>query len=200
MPRRLYLVPPFDRVSHGWQPQRMSQTQAAGAGRAQLTDSPRSRTFSWSDPSANAAQVAGRSGLELLRAMIAGELSVPPALRMLGVDHMDAEEGRVTVWMPAREYHYNPLGSVHGGVLATVLDTAASCAVQSVLPAGAGCTSQDLTVRFLRPVTLASGMLRCEGSVLSRGRRTALAEARLLDGADRLVAHATSTCLIFETG
>jgi uncharacterized protein (TIGR00369 family) len=76
---------------------------------------------------------------------------------------------------------------VHGGVLATVLDTAA------------GCTSQDLTVRFLRPVTLASGMLRCEGSVLSRGRRTALAEARLLDGEDRLVAHATSTCLIFET-
>jgi uncharacterized protein (TIGR00369 family) len=102
--------------------------------------------------------------------------------------------------MAPREFHYNPLGTVHGGILATLLDTAAGCAVHSTLSAGVGYTSLDLTVKFLRPVTVASGALRCEGTVLSRGRTTALAEARLTDAKGRLVAHATSSCLLFETG
>jgi uncharacterized protein (TIGR00369 family) len=88
---------------------------------------------------------------------------------------------------------------VHGGILATLLDTAAGCAVHSTLPAGVGYTSLDLTTRFLRPVTVASGTLRCEGTVLSRGRTTALAEARLTDAKGRLVAHATSACRLFDT-
>ena len=79
--------------------------------------------------------------------------------------------------MRAQEFHYNPLGSVHGGVIATLLDTAAACAVHSTLPAGVGYTSLDLTTKFLRPVSVASGLLRCEGTVISRGRRTALAQA-----------------------
>jgi uncharacterized protein (TIGR00369 family) len=93
--------------------------------------------------------------------------------------------------------HYNPIGSVHGGVLATLLDTAAACSVHSTLAAGERYTSLDLNVKFLRAVTVDSGRLRCEGSVLQRGRRTALAEARLYDARRRLVAHATSTCMIF---
>ena len=100
--------------------------------------------------------------------------------------------------MEPREFHYNPLGTVHGGMLATLLDTAAGCAVHTTLPAGVGYTSMDLSVKYLRPVTVASGTLRCVGTVLQRGRRTALAEARLTDAADRLVAHATSTCLLFD--
>src|SRR6266545_4580797 len=92
-----------------------------------------------------------------------------------------------------------PLGTVHGGVLATLLDTATGCAVHSTLPAGIGYTSLDLTTRFLRPVTTASGALRCEGTVISRGRTTALAEARLTDAKGRLIAHATSSCLLFES-
>jgi uncharacterized protein (TIGR00369 family) len=100
--------------------------------------------------------------------------------------------------MTVGEFHYNPIGSVHGGVIATLLDTAAGCAVHSTLPAGVGYTSLDLTTKFLRPVTVDSGRLRCEGTVLSRGRTTALAEARLFNAADRLVAHATSSCLIFD--
>jgi uncharacterized protein (TIGR00369 family) len=83
-------------------------------------------------------------------------------------------------------------------VLATLLDTAAGCSVHSVLPAGVGYTSLDLTTKFLRPVTMASGQLRCVGSVLSKGRRTALGEARLTDADGRLVAHATSSCLLFD--
>jgi uncharacterized protein (TIGR00369 family) len=87
---------------------------------------------------------------------------------------------------------------VHGGVISTLLDTAAACAVHTTLPAGTAYTSLDLNARFLRGITTASGRLRCEGSVLTRGRQTALAEAHLYDAADRLVAHATSTCLLFE--
>lgn len=158
----------------------------------------RSRTFSWSDPALNAAQLGRRGGLELLRAMIAGELAAPPVMQLIDMSRMEADEGRVVVEMTAQEFHYNPLGTVHGGVLSTLLDTAAACAVHTTLPAGVAYTSLDLNVKFLRPVTVESGVLRCEGTVVQRGRRTALAEARLIDAAGRLVAHATSTCLIFE--
>jgi uncharacterized protein (TIGR00369 family) len=116
------------------------------------------------------------------------------------MDRLEVDEGRVVVWMTAQEFHYNPLGTVHGGVLSTLLDTATGCAVHSTLPAGVGYTSLDLTTKFLRPVTVASGMLRCEGTVLSRGRRTALAEAKLTDERGSLVAHATSSCLLFDLG
>lgn len=159
----------------------------------------RSRTFSWSDPALIAGHLGGRTGLEFLRAMIAGEVPPPPFMEMLGVKSMAADEGRVTVLMSAQEFHYNPLGTVHGGVLATLLDTAAGCAVHTTLPAGVGYTSLDLTTKFLRPVTVSSGTLRCEGSVISRGRTVALAEARLTDATGRLVAHATSSCLLFGT-
>jgi uncharacterized protein (TIGR00369 family) len=160
----------------------------------------RSRTFSWSDPAINAEHLGRRSGLALLRAMTSGELPEPPVMRMLGMDGIEAAEGRVTVLLTPREFHYNPLGTVHGGVLATILDTATGCAVHSTLPAGVGYTSMDLNIKFLRPVTVESGQLRCEGTVLSSGRRTALAQATITDGAGRLVAHATSTCLIFDAG
>lgn len=157
----------------------------------------RSRTFTWSDPGLNAVQIGRRSGLDLLRAMIAGELAAPPIMHLLDMSRLTAEEGRVTVELAPQEFHYNPLGTVHGGVISTLLDTAAACAVHSTLPAGVGYTSLDLNVKFLRPVTVASGTLRCEGTVLQRGRRTALAEARLMDAQGRLAAHATSTCLVY---
>ena len=157
----------------------------------------RTRTFTWSDPAAGAAHLGRRSGLELMQAMIAGELDAPPIMHLVDMSRMEAEEGRVAVELLPQEFHYNPLGTVHGGVISTLLDTAAACAVHTTLPAGVGYTSLDLNVKFLRPVTVDTGTLRCEGTVLQRGRRTALAEARLTDPADRLVAHATSTCLIF---
>ncbi|MEU6078737.1 PaaI family thioesterase [Micromonospora sp. NPDC047074] len=162
----------------------------------QTQDPARSRTFSWSDPGINAAHVGRRGGLELIRAMIAGELAAPPVMHLVGMSRMEADEGWVAVELVPQEFHYNPLGTVHGGVISTLLDTAAACAVHTTLPAGVGYTSLDLNVKFLRPVTIASGTLRCEGTVLQRGRRTALAEAKLFDAQSRLTAHATSTCLI----
>jgi uncharacterized protein (TIGR00369 family) len=158
----------------------------------------RTRTYSWSNPMENAAMLGQLSGLDMLRAMITGELPPPPIMHTLGIDRFEAAEGRVTVYMTATEFHYNPIGSVHGGVIATLLDTATGCAIHTTLPVGKGYTSLDLSTRFLRPVTVASGQLRGEGLVVNRGRTTALAEARLYDAADRLVAHATSTCLLFD--
>ncbi|WP_328460105.1 PaaI family thioesterase [Actinoplanes sp. NBC_00393] len=169
----------------------MTQTQDAPA-------SARTRTFSWSDPTEHAALLGRRSGLEMLQAMSAGELPPPPIMHLIDAAGMRAEEGSVTLELEPQEFHYNPLGTVHGGVISTLLDTAAACSVHSTLPAGVGYTSMDLNVKFLRAVTVDSGRLTCTGTVLQRGRRTALAEARLTDAAGRLIAHATSSCLLFE--
>jgi uncharacterized protein (TIGR00369 family) len=158
----------------------------------------RSRTFSWADPTLTAARVGSTSGLDLLQAMRDGDIPPPPILQLVGATGFEVREGHVTVFMPAAEFHYNPLGTVHGGIIATLLDTAAGCTVHSTLPAGVGYTSLDLMTRFLKPVTVASGTLRCEGAIIARGRRTAAAEARLLDERGTLLAHATSTCLIFD--
>ena len=175
----------------------MSETQIWTRSQPPRTEA-RNRTFSWHDPAALAELAGRRSGLELLQAMIAGELPPPPVMQLLDMSGFQAEEGRVVVELAVQEFHYNPLGRVHGGVLSTLLDTAAGCAVHTTLPAGMGYTSLDLNVKFLRPVTVRSGVLHCEGTVLARGRRTALGEAKLTDGSGRLVAHATSTCLLFE--
>ena len=137
-------------------------------------------------------------GLGQLQAMVDGVMPPPPIMATLGFTDLRPERGRVVVEMPAAEFHYNPLGGVHGGVISALLDTAAGCAVHSTLEVGEGYTSLDLTVKFLRPVTVDSGLLTAEGLVLQRGRRTALAQAQLTDGQGRLVAHATSSCMIFS--
>jgi uncharacterized protein (TIGR00369 family) len=157
----------------------------------------RSRTFTWADPKQHAASIGTQSGLALLRAIASGEVPPPPIAETLDFLDFSVDEGRFSLRLTPQEFHYNPLGSVHGGVIAAILDTAAACAVHSTLPAGVGYTTLDLTTRYLRPVTTDSGVLVCEGRVISSGRRTALAEALLTDGAGRLVAQATSTCLTF---
>jgi uncharacterized protein (TIGR00369 family) len=159
----------------------------------------RTRTYSWHDPAPHAALMGRQSGLDLLRAMAAGEMPPPPVFSLIDADELIVErEGSVAVTLTPQEFHYNPLGTVHGGVIATLLDTAAGCSVHSTLPAGVSYTSLDLTTKFLRPVTVASGQVRCVGTVLQRGRRTALAQAQLLDARGTLMAHATSSCLIFD--
>src|SRR5690242_12390806 len=163
----------------------------------QTQDATRTRTFTWSDPALSAALVGQKSGLELLQAMSNGDLPSPPIMSLIDLAGLTAEEGSVTVELDPQEFHYNPLGTMHGGIIATLLDTAAACSVHTTLPAGVGYTSLDLTVKFLRPITLKTGRITCTGSVLQKGRRTALAEARLTDAAGRLLAYASSTCLIF---
>ena len=130
--------------------------------------------------------------------MIAGELAAPPVMQLIDMTRMEADEGRVAVELVPQEFHYNPLGTVHGGVSPPCWTPPPRAPCTPRCRPAVGYTSLDLNVKFLRPVTVASGTLRCEGTVLQRGRRTALAEARLTDSAGRLIAHATSTCLLFR--
>ncbi|MFD9124266.1 PaaI family thioesterase [Kitasatospora sp. NPDC059571] len=156
----------------------------------------RSRTYTWQDPRISAKAVGRETGLEFLRRMLAGEIPSPPITATLGFALEQVDFGRAVFVMEPGEEHYNPIGSVHGGVYATMLDSAAGCAVQSTLPDAMGYTSLDLNVKFLRPITADTGKVRAVGTVLSRGRRTALAQAELLDSEDRLLAHATSSCML----
>lgn len=158
----------------------------------------RERTFAWGDPMQTATAARTSAGLDVLRAVAAGELPGPPIADTLGFDLVEVEPGRVVFAFDPAEYHYNPIGSVHGGVYATLLDSATGCAVHSMLPAGVGYTSLDLTVKFLRAITLDTGRVTCVGTVTHLGGRTALAEARLLDAADRLLGTASSSILVIR--
>jgi uncharacterized protein (TIGR00369 family) len=138
-------------------------------------------------------------GYEQLAAMIEGRLPPAAIAETIGITTFElVDRGSVAVELVPELRHYNPLGTVHGGVHSTLLDTACGCSVHSTLGVGEGYTSLDLTVKFLRPVTVDSGVLRAVGTVIQRGRRTALAEAQLHDASGRLVAHATSSCMIFS--
>jgi uncharacterized protein (TIGR00369 family) len=158
----------------------------------------RERTYSWGDPSVSAGAARTSAGIEVMQAMAAGELPAPPIIATLGFELDSVEPGRVEFSFAPEEFHYNPIGSVHGGVYATLLDSATGCAVHSLLPAGVGYTSLDLTVKFLRAITVDTGRVRCIGTVPHLGGRTALAQAELRDGADRLLATAVSSILLIR--
>ncbi len=115
-----------------------------------------------------------------------------------GVVPVDVGDGWAEFELQPAEWNYNPIGAVHGGMLAGLLDSALGCAVHTKLPAGIGYTSLDLTIKFTRVANLDSGALRCRGEVVTIGRRAATAEARILDAAGRVVAHGVTTCLLFE--
>ena len=157
----------------------------------------RSRTYEWEDPAVSASEVGRAAGLDFLRDIAAGRLPGPPVGATIGFVLEEVEHGRAVFSLVPGEEHYNPIGSVHGGIYATLLDSAAGCAVQTTLPQGMAYTSLDLTVKFLRPITVDTSKVRAVGTVLNSGRRTALAQAELYDSADRLLAHATSSCLLF---
>jgi uncharacterized protein (TIGR00369 family) len=142
--------------------------------------------------------VATMSGLEMLRAMASGELPGPPIMETLDFGLTEVENGRaVFEGIPAFK-HYNPLGTVHGGYAATLLDSCMGCAVHSTLPKGIGYTTLEFKVSLIRAITKDTGPVRAEGKVLNAGRRAATAEGRLTDASGRLLAHATTTCMIFD--
>lgn len=158
----------------------------------------RTRTVAWADPMVSALEALRTDGLTFLRKMAAGEVPVAPIASVLGFDGIEVEDGRVTFTIPVHEFHFNPIGTVHGGVIATLVDSAMTCAVQSKLPAGKGITTLDINVRFIRPVTAQTGRLVCVGEAIHVGRRIGTAEARVTDPHGRLVATATTTCMVLE--
>lgn len=157
----------------------------------------RSRVVEWADPTAIAAALGDRDGLEGMRAMIAGEIPPPPIAPLLRMTLEEVGEGRALFALEPGEEHYNTGGAVHGGITATILDSAMGCAVKTTMPAGAGYTTLELKVNMVRPITLATGRILAEGTVLHRGGRIATADGRVTAEADgKLLAHATTTCLI----
>ena len=160
----------------------------------------RTRTVGWEDPRPGAEAAAKMGGLEYLRAIARGELPAAPLAELMGFGFHEIEEGRVVFGCVPAEYHYNPIGTVHGGLACTLFDSAMGCAVHTMLPAGVGYTTVELKVNFLRPITAATGKLLCEGTTIHVGGRIATAEARLRDEAGKLYGHATTTCMVFREG
>jgi uncharacterized protein (TIGR00369 family) len=158
---------------------------------------PRSRTVTWHDPLITAAGAMQRSGLETMEAIRDGLLPPPPIALLVQMDIGALAEGRVEFTCDVDESVYNPIGVVHGGLVCTLLDTVAGCAVHTTLPAGFGYTSIELKVNYLRAVHASSGPLTAIGTVVKPGRRVAFAEGEVLDSSGRTVATATSSLLVF---
>jgi uncharacterized protein (TIGR00369 family) len=142
--------------------------------------------------------MASMSGLDFVRAMFAGKLPTPPIMQTVEPFDQTADPGMVAFHSIPGFRHYNPIGSVHGGYAAILLDSAMGLAVQTTLPAGTGYTTLEFKISFIRGMNKDSGVVRTEGKVLNAGRRAATAEARITDAKGKLLAHATTTCLVFE--
>ena len=143
--------------------------------------------------------VMERSGLEHMRAIAAGDVAPPPIAGLLGMSLVEVEEGRATFALIPAEQHYNPIGVVHGGIAATILDSAMGCAVHTTLPAGWSYGTLDLSARFVRPITSDTGRIVCEGTVVHRGRTTATTEGRVwAEETGKLLAHGTGAALLRE--
>jgi uncharacterized protein (TIGR00369 family) len=156
----------------------------------------RSRTITWEDPAAINAELRRLSGLEFLQRLVSGDLPAAPMARLMNIRITEVEKGRVVFAGMPEEYHYNPLGVVHGGMAATLLDSALGCCVNSHLEVGDFYTTLELKVNYLRPLTLETGTVRAIATTVHIGRSTALVEARVVDANERLYAYASSTYLI----
>lgn len=157
----------------------------------------RTRTVTWPDPFITAKAAGTASGLELLQKIVSGELPSPPIAEVLGFRLAKVERGFAMFEFEPAEFHYNPIGVVHGGVAGVLLDSAMGCSVQSTLPAGSSYTTLEFKVNLVRAVTMDTGPMRAEGRIVHVGSRMGTAEGRLLDRADKVYAHGTTTCLVF---
>ena len=137
------------------------------------------------------------SGLDYMRAIASGEIEQPPMAKLLGFGVVEVDEGRAVFTAEPGEQHYNPIGVVHGGLAATLLDSAMGVAVHTTLPAGWSYGSLDLSVRFVRPITKETGRIRAEGVIVHRGSKTATMEGRLwAEDSGKLLAHGTGSALL----
>jgi uncharacterized protein (TIGR00369 family) len=165
---------------------------------ANLPAQERRRVVTWDDPLPGASLATQLSGLDYLQAIVDGRSPAPPVAALLGMRAVEVEPGRAVFSLDVGEHLYNPIGSVHGGVFCTLLDSAMACAVHSTLPLGRAYTTLELKVNLVKPLRLSTPMVRAEGKVLSAGRRVATASGQILGPDGALYAHGTTTCLIFD--
>jgi uncharacterized protein (TIGR00369 family) len=156
----------------------------------------RTRTVTWEDPLASARAGKDLAGTEYLERIMDGSVPPAPFGRLLGFALEEIGEGYAVFEVDPAEFHYNPIGSVHGGLAATLLDSAMGCAIHTLLPRGRGYTTLELKVNFVRGMTRETGRVRAVGRVIHLGGRIATAEGKILGDAGALHAHATTTCLL----
>jgi uncharacterized protein (TIGR00369 family) len=165
-----------------------------------MSSNKRRRTIEWDDPAKLAKKALKLSGLEYLTGMKDGTIADPPICLLIGFTIIEVEEGRVVFKLDPGEHLYNPFNVLHGGVTSGLLDAATGSAVHSTLPAGAGFTSIEIKVNFIRPVTKQTGPIRCEARVVHAGGTIAVAEGKVIDRENRLYALGLSTCMVFRSG
>jgi uncharacterized protein (TIGR00369 family) len=159
----------------------------------------RVRSFEWEDPAATAAAGMELSGLEVMRAIADGTLPPPPVAQLMGFSIVELGPGRAVFALEPAEWMYNPIGSVHGGIAATLLDSCMGCAVHTTLEARVAYTTADLQVRYIRAMSTATGRVLAEGRVVHAGGRMATAEGRLTtEDGETLLAHGTTSCVILR--
>lgn len=164
----------------------------------QSGDKERTRTITWDDPKVSARALMKMSGLEWMNAIKDGELPRPPVADLLGYRVVEVSPGRTVFEVETGEWLYNPIGTVHGGVLATLMDSAMGSAVHTMLPRGAAYTTVEFKVNFVEPVTSGVGLIRAESRAIHVGGRIATAEARIVDENRKLYAHAVTTCMVIK--
>jgi uncharacterized protein (TIGR00369 family) len=172
--------------------------ELADSTRSDDWGSQRSKTVSWHEPGPTTETGLSMAGVDYLQAMVAGELPPPPIAGLMEFDLSEAEVGRVVFTCRPDESAYNPIGAIHGGLVCTLLDSAAGCALHSTLPQGKGYTSIEIKVNYLKAVRLNSGLLTATGTVVKSGARVGFTEAVVTDESGATVATATSTLLIFD--
>jgi uncharacterized protein (TIGR00369 family) len=159
-----------------------------------MSDVQKARTYGVSPVSV----LKGMSGLDFIQKMITGEIPGPPIAELLGMSAVSASKGAVTFAGTPGSQHYNPIGSIHGGYAATLLDSCMGCSVHTVLEPGQGYTTLEIKINYVRALTDKVPLVRAEGKVIHAGRRAATAEGRLVDDKGVLYAHGTTTCMIFD--
>lgn len=157
----------------------------------------RSRTYTWEDPMTYLKKGMSMDGLSYMKLMIKGDVPPPPISATLGFSLAEVENGYCLFECEPQEFHYNPIGVVHGGLASTLLDSALGCCVHTTLEQGTAYTTLQLNVNLVRAITLKTGLLQAEGRIIHSGRQMATAEATLKDMNGKLYAHGTTTCLVF---
>ena len=174
-----------------------SAAEVAEAFAASSPESSRSRTLVWQDPVATASAGATMTGMEYMTAVVTGKVPPPPIAVTMRLRPVELEEGRVIFEGEPGEEHYNPIGVVHGGYAATLLDSALGCAVHTTLPAGVAYASLGLEAKFVRPIPRDTGRVLCDATVLYRGRKQATAESNLVTAdSNKLLARGIATCVL----
>lgn len=170
----------------------------AERSREKGTTAHRVRTVSWGDPAISVKAAQSLCGIDFVRRIMRGQIPAPPAFDLLDFRLVRVDLGDVACEFEPAEFHYNPMGGVHGGIVSTLLDSVMGLAVHTQLPVGSLFSTIELNVNFVRPISVKTGPLLAEGKVVHPGSRVATVEARLVDRGGKLYAHSTATCIVLR--